>query len=81
MPEVNWETVKAVAVIVVTAIVNVANVLGYAMDADTWVNATLSILSAVSIAWSWWRNNNVTLEAQTAQVLLDDLKDARRSGE
>ena len=70
----NIERVKAIATIVVTAIVNIANVLGYAWDADAAVNAVLSVLSAVTIAYSWWKNQNVTFAAQQAQKYLDDLK-------
>jgi len=68
------ERTKAIATIIVTAAVNVANVCGYALDADAWVNVVLSVLSAVSIAYSWWKNQNVTPEAQAAQLFLDQLK-------
>ena len=74
----NYERVKAVAVIVVTAIVNILNVYGYAVDMDSTVNAVLSILSAVSILYSWWFNQNVTEEAQEAQAVLNNLKSIRK---
>lgn len=69
-----FERAKAVVTIVIVAVVNVANVLGYALDADVWLNAALSILSAASIIYAWWKNQNVTPEAAQAQVLLDILK-------
>ena len=72
------ERVKAIATIIVTAAVNIANVMGFAMDADAWVNVILSVISAICIAWSWWKNQNVTDEAQQAQLLLDDLKAAKK---
>ena len=68
------ERAKAIITIVVTAAVNIANVCGYALDADQWVNVVLSIASAICIAWSWWKNQNVTAEAQQAQRYLDELK-------
>lgn len=68
------ERVKAIATIVVTAIVNVANVCGYALDAEAWVNVVLSVISAVCIAFAWWKNQNVTPEAIEAQKVLDRLK-------
>ena len=71
----DFEKAKAIATIVITAIINVANVCGYAMDADMWVNAALSVLSAASIIYAWWKNQNVTQEAQIAQMFLDDLKE------
>ena len=72
------ERTKAILTIVVTAAVNIANVFGYAQDADAWVNVVLSIASAVTILWSWWFNQNVTVEAQQAQLVLDELKAKRK---
>lgn len=68
------ERAKAIITIVVTAAVNIANVYGFAADADQWVNVVLSIASAICIAWSWWKNQNVTPEAQKAQIYLNELK-------
>ena len=68
------EKIKAIATIIVTAAVNVANVCGYAFDADAWVNVVLSIISAITVGYAWWKNNNVTPEAQQAQKVLDELK-------
>jgi uncharacterized membrane protein YqjE len=73
------ERIKAIATIVVTAVVNIANVMGYAMDADVWLNAVLSVLSAISIVWSWWKNQNITDEAQQAQLVLNQLKNERKA--
>lgn len=73
------ERVKAIVTIVITAAVNIANVMGYALDADAWVNVALSIASAICIIWSWWKNQNITEEAQAAQVYLDGLKAAKKS--
>ena len=75
----NAERVKAIVTIVVTAAVNVANVCGYALDADLWVNAVLSVVSAACIAYSWWKNQNVTDEAIQAQDYLDGLKAERKA--
>ena len=75
----NMERIKAIATIVVTAVVNIANVMGYAMDADVWLNAVLSVLSAISIIYAWWKNQNVTDEAQQAQLVLNQLKNERKA--
>jgi hypothetical protein len=72
--DVNGERFKAVVTIVIVAIVNVANVFGFALDADAWINVVLSIASAASILYSWWKNQNVTIQAAQAQVLLNALK-------
>ena len=73
------EKVKAILTIVVTAAVNIANVYGYAVDAEAWVNVALSVASAVTVLWSWWFNQNVTPEAQQAQLVLNNLKNERRA--
>ena len=74
----NWERIKAVVVIVVTAIVNILNVYGYAVDMDTTLNAVLSVFSAVTIIYSWWFNQNVTDAAQEGQRVVDAIKSIKR---
>ena len=34
-------------------------------------------LSAISAGWAWWKNNNITENAQKAQKLLERLKNGR----
>lgn len=68
------ERVKAIITIVITAVLNIANLYGFAVDAGAVVNAVLTVLSFICIAWSWWKNQNVTKEAQTAQIYLNKLK-------
>lgn len=68
------ERTKAIITIVITAVLNIANLYGFAVDAGAVVNAVLTVLSFLCIAWSWWKNQNVTQEAQTAQIYLNKLK-------
>ena len=75
----NKETLKAILTIIVTAAVNIANILGYALDMDTVLNAVLSVFSFACIVYSWWFNQNVTLEAQQAQLVLNQLKNEKRA--
>lgn len=75
----NQETLKAILTIIVTAAVNIANVLGYALDMDTVLNAVLSVFAFACIVWSWWFNQNVTHEAQQAQIVLNQLKNEKRA--
>ena len=75
----NIERIKAIATIVVTAGVNIANILGYAMDAEPIVNGVLSVISFIAIIYSWWFNQNVTAEAQEAQKVLNELKAEKRN--
>jgi len=75
----NQERAKAIITIVVTAGVNIANVMGYAYDLDPILNGVLSVFSFICIVYSWWKNQNVTEEAQQAQVVLDELKAKHRA--
>lgn len=68
------ERAKAIAAIVITAIANVANVIGYAVDAEPFVTAATSVISAASIVWAWWRNNNVTVAAMVGDAVTSDIK-------
>lgn len=39
------------------------------------VNIGLSaFVEFLGIVWAWWKNNNITIEAQTAQGILNKLK-------
>ncbi len=73
------EQAKAIATLVIVCIANVCNVLGFAFDADPWINVCLSIISAASIVFSWWKNQNITGEAVQAQALLNLLKVQRKA--
>ena len=75
----NAERAKAILTIIVVAIVNILNVMGYAMDAEPYINAITSVFSAVTIAYAWWKNQNITPEAQQAQAVLDHLKAERKA--
>lgn len=33
--------------------------------------------SIVATMWAWWKNNNMTIEAETGQALVDELKSNR----
>lgn len=47
---------------------------GIAMDADLVYCVLLGIAGIASTVWTWWKNNNVTEAAQTAQQFLDAIK-------
>jgi len=74
MDELTKERATAIVTLVVTCAVNVCNVLGYAVDAEQWVNAALSILSVICIVWAWWKNQNITPEALAGSNLMRKLK-------
>ena len=75
----NVERAKAIITIIVTAVVNIANVYGYAVDAETWINVLFSILSAATILYSWWFNQNCTYAAQQGQLVVNKIKNEQRA--
>lgn len=70
------ERAKAVATIAITAGVNIANVVGFAVDAEPFVTAATSVISAGAIVWCWWRNNNMTVAAMVGDAVTTDIKAA-----
>ena len=72
--ELKTERIKAIVTIVITAAVNIANVYGYAIDAEPIVTGVLSILSAITIIYSWWKNQNVTQAAVEGQKVTNAIK-------
>lgn len=76
--KINVERAKAVLTIIVTAIVNIINVYGYAVDSEPLVNAVTTILSAITIVYAWWKNQNITHEAIESQKVLDAMKSIRK---
>ena len=59
---------------IVPVIVTILTICGISADADIILTVIGSVLSIVTFVWSWWKNNNITLAAQQAQKVLDDLK-------
>ena len=70
----NAQSLKALVTLAVTVALNIANAAGYALDFGTVYNVVFGVASVVSVAYAWWKNQNVTLAAQQAQEYLDELK-------
>lgn len=68
------ERAKAVASIAITAGANIANVVGFAVDAEPFVTSVTSVISAGAIVWCWWRNNNITKAAMVGDALITEIK-------
>lgn len=71
----NVESAKAIVTLIVTVALNFANAAGYAFDFGTVYNVLFSALALASVAYAWWKNQNVTEAAQKAQEYLDELKE------
>ena len=70
----NAQSAKAIVTLVVTVGFNIANAVGFALDYGMTYNVVFSIVALLSVAYAWWKNQNVTKTAQLAQEYLDDLK-------
>ncbi len=47
---------------------------GITLDADLVYCVLLGVAGIASTVWAWWKNNNVTEAAQTAQQFLNAIK-------
>lgn len=66
------------------ALVPVANIILTALGKSplpfTQEEVNIGISSIVAVAgtlWAWWKNNNITIEAQTGQKVIDEMKAGR----
>lgn len=69
------ERFGAVVRLVCTLVCGVAAVFGASIDADVLTEGVFCAAALVCLLITWWKNNNVTEAACTAQKLLDALKD------
>ncbi len=72
--QINSETAVAVVRLAVALIVALGAMLGFDVDGDAILNTALAVASVGVMACVWWKNNNVTLAAQEAQEVLDEIK-------
>lgn len=75
------ERIKAVVTIVLTAVFNIANIYGYSVNAEWWINAVLTVISFGCIGYAWYKNQNITTPAMLAQAVLNMLKEKAREPE
>ena len=73
----NAESIKAIVALLVTAVVNIANVCGFALDYGMVYNVVLSVASVACVVYCWWKNQNITAAAQQAQEYLNELKQSK----
>lgn len=73
--EFNKESLVAIARLLVTLILGAGTVFGWSLDGDLVFNIVMSVAAFGSFVYMWWKNNNITAAAQTAQVILGELKE------
>lgn len=71
-----WNSQRVIALVrlLVQAVATVAGGFGLAVDTDGIGTIALCCVAAVMGVYNWWKNQNVTQAAQTAQEYLDGLK-------
>lgn len=70
---VNKERVIAFIRALLMLISSAATMAGFAFDADFVYQVVLCVLMLVSMIWGYWKNNNWTVNAVTAQKVKNSL--------
>lgn len=74
------EKAKAVANIIIAGVLLLNAILTAAgknplpVDEDAIFEVASYVAIGIDTIWIWWKNQNLTVEAQTAQVMIDDMK-------
>lgn len=75
------ERVKAIVRLLIALLPAINIVLVYfkmsplPFDEDEVNMAASAVIEFLGILWAWWKNNNITLQAQLAQDILNDFKE------
>lgn len=70
---INKERVIAFVRALLMLISSAATMAGFAFDADFAYQVVLCVLMLVSMIWGYWKNNNWTVNAVTAQEVKNSL--------
>lgn len=76
----NTERAKAIANVIVEMVLFLNAILiacdrsPLPIDADAITVTISAIFAGADAVWCWWKNQNITAEAQTAQRLADEMK-------
>lgn len=74
------EKIKAITNVIIemalllNAVLTAAGKNPLPLDQDAVTVTIASIAAGVDAVWCWWKNQNVTVEAQTAQKIADQMK-------
>ena len=49
-------------------------IFGISVDADSLYTVVMCVVAVIAMVLSWWKNNNVTNAATSAQQVLDEMK-------
>ena len=74
MSESKKQTIMAFIRLAVMLIAAGFAVFGVTVDADSLFTVVMTVVAVIAAIVSWWKNNNVTEAATSAQKVLDELK-------
>lgn len=74
MSESKKQTIMAFIRLAVMLIAAGFAVFGVTVDADSLFTVVMTVVAVIAAIVSWWKNNNVTDAATSAQKVLDELK-------
>ena len=72
----NWTSGRVIAIVrlLVLLIAGVAGGFGLTLDPDSLATIIACLVALVAGIWSWWKNNNLTQAAATAQKYLEEIR-------
>lgn len=76
----NKESIIAIIRIVAPLVVSVLGAAGVVLDVETVFSVLVIVAGGAVAIYTGWKNNNVTLAAQSAQEYLEILKDDNSVG-
>lgn len=74
MTESKKQTIMAFIRLAVMLVAAGFAVFGVTVDADSLFTVVMTVVAVIAAIVSWWKNNNVTEAAISAQKVLDELK-------
>lgn len=74
MSESKKQTIMAFIRLAVMLVAAGFAVFGVTVDADSLFTVVMTVVAVIAAIVSWWKNNNVTEAATSAQKVLDELK-------
>lgn len=69
--------VIALFITAINALLVAAGKVPFPFDESAFYEGTSYIVAAIVAIWSWWKNNNITIEAQLGQKVINQLKGDR----
>lgn len=66
--------IVSLAVLTINSVLTAKGINPIPFDETLITEVAVYVANGISAFWAWWKNNNMTKEAQAAQVLKDNMK-------